>query len=421
MKKSRSIKIIKEKGLKEFIKYKKNKIYTKYERKFNINIFTPYLLKFCKPLKNDYKFILFSYGASGHWAFKSFLSYCGLKDFTLFRDNYSFYKDFKDFKEENYYIEFFCYHSLKARYKQIKYILDEKKPIIMLTRDPISRLKTMVNHGFQVLEEYGEKNELKNFDLDFKNIKTNLDRARYADKIDYNNNLKKPEISSIYFVINKEFGYNYFSNIKLIKNTNITYIDTKDLSKEKAFNTMEKLAKSFDFEKPNEKDKYKFEQKFWNDFVYLLPYRLLIDNNILIIVADENRVFLDNDENYTYIKENLIDIKKYLVDDKNKLFDKISINIQNSNWQIIQNNEILIDKLKKYFKEFMMVLEEKVNERKNNLVTEEDVLNFLKEHKDIRDKLKNILDYELQHIKENRPDIIDSWEYYQKFIKLYKE
>ncbi|MGM9238012.1 DUF2972 domain-containing protein, partial [Campylobacter jejuni] len=97
-----------------------------------------------------------------------------------------------------------------------------------------------------------------------------------------------------------------------------------------------------------------------------------------IVVADENRVFLDNDENYTYIKENLIDIKKYLVDDKNKLFDKISINIQTSNWQIIQNNEILIDKLKKYFKEFMIVLEEKVNERKNNLVTEEDVLNFLK-------------------------------------------
>ncbi|EAJ8782512.1 DUF2972 domain-containing protein, partial [Campylobacter jejuni] len=105
----------------------------------------------------------------------------------------------------------------------------------------------------------------------------------------------------------------------------------------------------------------------------------------------------------------------------NKLFDKISINIQTSNWQIIQNNEILIDKLKKYFKEFMIVLEEKVNERKNNLVTEEDVLNFLKEHKDIRDKLKNILDYELQHIKENRPDIIDSWEYYQKFIKLCNE
>nr|WP_251824178.1 hypothetical protein [Campylobacter jejuni] len=62
MKKSKSIQIIKQQGIAEFIKYKKNKIYTKYEKKFNINIFTPYLLKFCKPLKDDYKFILFSYG-----------------------------------------------------------------------------------------------------------------------------------------------------------------------------------------------------------------------------------------------------------------------------------------------------------------------------------------------------------------------
>lgn len=49
MKKSKSIQIIKQQGIAEFIKYKKIKIYTKYEKKFNINIFTPYLLKFCKP------------------------------------------------------------------------------------------------------------------------------------------------------------------------------------------------------------------------------------------------------------------------------------------------------------------------------------------------------------------------------------
>lgn len=85
MKKSKSIQIIKQQGIAEFIKYKKNKIYTKYEKKFNINIFTPYLLKFCKPLKDDYKFILFSYGVSGHWAFKSFLKYCELDDFVYIR------------------------------------------------------------------------------------------------------------------------------------------------------------------------------------------------------------------------------------------------------------------------------------------------------------------------------------------------
>ncbi|EAH6631153.1 DUF2972 domain-containing protein, partial [Campylobacter jejuni] len=29
------------------------------------------------------------------------------------------------------------------------------------------------------------------------------------------------------------------------------------------------------------------------------------------------------------------------------------------------------------------------------------------------------LDYELQHIKEHRPGIINSWEYYKKFLEIF--
>lgn len=51
-------------------------------------------------------------------------------------------------------------------------------------------------------------------------------------------------------------------------------------------------------------------RKFWNELYYLLPYRLIVDNDILIIVSDENKVFLDNDKHYNKIKDDLIDIKK---------------------------------------------------------------------------------------------------------------
>lgn len=51
----------------------------------------------------------------------------------------------------------------------------------------------------------------------------------------------------------------------------------------------------------------------------------------------------------------------------------------------------------------MIILEEKANARLEHMVKEEDVLNYLKEHQDLRQKLKNILDYELQHIREHRP------------------
>ncbi|EEL0773504.1 DUF2972 domain-containing protein, partial [Campylobacter jejuni] len=36
-------------------------------------------------------------------------------------------------------------------------------------------------------------------------------------------------------------------------------------------------------------------------------------------------------------------------------------------------------------------------------------------------KLKELLDYELQHIKQHRPDIVASWKYYQEFERMCKE
>ncbi|EAH6971378.1 DUF2972 domain-containing protein, partial [Campylobacter jejuni] len=50
-----------------------------------------------------------------------------------------------------------------------------------------------------------------------------------------------------------------------------------------------------------------------------------------------------------------------------------------------------------------------------------DVLNYLKENKELRVKLKNILDKELVHIKQHRPDIVASWKYYQEFEQMCKE
>ncbi|MCR6577709.1 DUF2972 domain-containing protein [Campylobacter insulaenigrae] len=415
--KSRSLVVMKQKGFMEFIKYKKNKIYTKYEKRFNINIFTPYLLKFCKPLNDDYKFIALMYGLSGHWALETFLSYCGIDGFKLFEDNYCFYKNFKTFNKKDYYLEIVLYSRKKPTYKSINRILDENKPLLILTRDPISRLKTNINHGGRIPENYFDGDGLKNFHLYDKNIKDNLDRIRYKDKNGHIKS-KNPDLFSLYFLID-DMGFNYFSNTNLLKNKSVFYIDTKELSEENAFSTIKKLSKQFNFNEPNENIKHKFEQKVWNEFIYFLPYRLVIKDKILLIISDENRVFLDGEE-YDQIRSNLIDIKVNLINNQHKLFKKISINIQKQDWKNIKNDEKLINELKQYLEEFLIILDEKVNERKCNQIKEDDVLDFFKEYKDVRNKLKNILDYELQHIKQTRPDIIDSWNYYKKFEALFK-
>ncbi|MCW1341923.1 DUF2972 domain-containing protein, partial [Campylobacter jejuni] len=66
-------------------------------------------------------------------------------------------------------------------------------------------------------------------------------------------------------------------------------------------------------------------------------------------------------------------------------------------------------------------LEERIELEKAKLFKEEDVLNYFKENKELRLKLKNILDKELVHIKKYRPDIVASWKYYQEFEKMCEE
>ncbi|HEC1750942.1 TPA: DUF2972 domain-containing protein, partial [Campylobacter lari] len=70
---------------------------------------------------------------------------------------------------------------------------------------------------------------------------------------------------------------------------------------------------------------------------------------------------------------------------------------------------------------FLISLETKIKEKENGLIKEKDILDYLRYDKKLRQKLKNILDFELTHIKQYRPDIVASWRYYQEFEKMCKE
>lgn len=57
---------------------------------------------------------------------------------------------------------------------------------------------------------------------------------------------------------------------------------------------------------------------------------------------------------------------------------------------------------------------------KQKLINEEQILAYLKENPSLCEKYKKMFDEELEHIKENRPDIVASWKYYAKFEKICK-
>ncbi|EAW7533407.1 DUF2972 domain-containing protein, partial [Campylobacter jejuni] len=157
-------------------------------------------------------------------------------------------------------------------------------------------------------------------------------------------------------------------------------------------------------------------------FVYLLPKTLIIEKSFIkekfhTIVKENVKILITQSQFLNSSESSMINITC--------LFDNI---ITLNNILIyIKHEEGLLKNL--YFITFIrrylgivvkkLLIHSRFEELK--LFKEKDVLNYLKENKELRVKLKNILDKELVHIKQHRPDIVASWKYYQEFEQMCKE
>ncbi|EJM0518577.1 DUF2972 domain-containing protein, partial [Campylobacter jejuni] len=74
-----------------------------------------------------------------------------------------------------------------------------------------------------------------------------------------------------------------------------------------------------------------------------------------------------------------------------------------------------------YLRKFMIVFENKIKEEKKKLFSENDILNYLRDNKQVRIKLKNVLKHEINFTKKTNQKIVASWKYYQEFEKMCKE
>ncbi|EAK2008483.1 DUF2972 domain-containing protein, partial [Campylobacter jejuni] len=110
-------------------------------------------------------------------------------------------------------------------------------------------------------------------------------------------------------------------------------------------------------------------------------------------------------------------INHLVLDFDNPFYDLLFISINKE--QMLSNDLIIF--LKQYMFNFTIALDKKVKFLQSNLLSKEKCIDYLKNKKEIRKKLKKILDEELVHIKQHRPDIVASWKYYQEFEKMCKE
>lgn len=57
---------------------------------------------------------------------------------------------------KKYYVEIAWYQSIQLKYKHMNKIFNKNRPVVILTRDSICRLKTMATYGYYKIEEYGK-------------------------------------------------------------------------------------------------------------------------------------------------------------------------------------------------------------------------------------------------------------------------
>ncbi|OEW41321.1 capsular biosynthesis protein, partial [Campylobacter sp. BCW_6464] len=374
------------------------------------------------PLPDNYEFVFLSGGLSGRAAMMSFFNVCDIgylyHHMDLMKNRYIDYYHFSRI-ENLYSIITYGQHSLMQNID--KYLtLINKIPILFLVRDPISRLKTGVNHP--ILNPKSIKEICLNNDYSdvFKN-------KMYVGDIGKNFYYsEKPSMKYLSRWINEDTMYQT-SLCLLFPNRDITYIDMEEIKPAKAFDTMCDLANKFGFKKPM--DKKFFKGVMNGDLAGFIPINLFIDKKNLIY--NNKVIYKDNDSIHLQITSiNLIEFYKQSKEyinftkeffDKPLKYENLGIFLKPQELERLRQDSKLFDVTKRYLNNFIEALEERIELEKAKLFKEKDVLNYLKENKELRVKLKNILDKELVHIKQHRPDIVASWKYYQEFEKMCKE
>ena len=84
----------------------------------------------------------------------------------------------------------------------------------------------------------------------------------------------------------------------------------------------------------------------------------------------------------------------------------------------MQTKQELFKATREYLQGFLKELENRANIENNKRLDENDILERFRQDSTLAMKYKKIFDKELAHIKENRPDIVASWDYYQGFERI---
>ncbi|HED6757495.1 TPA: DUF2972 domain-containing protein [Campylobacter coli] len=341
------------------------------------------------PLPDRYKFIILTFGLTGHSAMLHALKSYGVK-IQEFSDNY------RELYVENLNIRYDClsliYFTEDQFIRSVKYLfLLPNVDVLILTRDPISKLKSGLNHGWLKCKDCYVDSEIP--------IEQMLDRVDYA--------FYKKNTISMDCLLNKWLDghiWRYDSIIQYLTSNNILYLDIEDIMPYNINNTFDLLKKRFDFNKTPSKD---IQFILFGNYRYIIPLVVKFKLHNITVFIEQKQFMTHNNIN--------LDI---LLGKKHRLLNDISFSVSKLDYKKISKNNFIIKELSSFQDVFLEKLNYKVIEIEKKKYTESDILEYLRTNSAIRVKMHRLFKKEFNHIKQHRPDIVASWKYYQEFEKM---
>ena len=388
-------------------------------------------------IPHHYDCLYISNGLSASAATEMFFKTCNVNfiHFPLLR-NKEFYKNLltkynnqkKNVISLGYgsFMSGYCLYDIQNA-KHLKELLPKNIPFFYIVRDPISRIKSALNHLA------GSKNIFfKKFNLTF-SYQNLIPQAKYWCSDDSRPSFGLFKTSSFFnndyqwwmiwwqtFLASDSIFSTFKDNIGLVH-----CINFDDLTGKKGITSFCKAAEFFKFDLPENTEI--FGNKVWNAMQGFLPSTLYIHSDDLS-KTEASEESLDKEGGFNIIitlPSHLKEEEKSLMDISNEIEEnlmrdetRILMLIKENDLKNLKENTPLYQRTIQFLKGYVDAIQNEIERRKSVVFKEEDVLEFFKNNKEQRLFIKNILDNELNYIKQNHPDYIARWKYYLAFEKL---
>ncbi|MDO4674881.1 DUF2972 domain-containing protein, partial [Campylobacter sp.] len=356
------------------------------------------------PLPRRYEFVFCASHGTGTSALFAFLKRCEV--------TWLEYHSWEDLSAFRVYVYFFAhllaipgykilvFKYLPCGYKKLFALMDKKVDALFLLRDPFENWASYCNFSGR-RDNFCESISWREDVRTAMDVFCFLNFPTSAPKMDENLLCAWERLDGQ----NKENCGHLFEShvIKWTKNLqNLHFIQTKDLHKMTAFETMKRLSKIFSFELLG--DARLFEEQKVSNLNILFPRTIVFEHGCTIKIQT---IYAGWDEG------EFVDLKDRLYPRGGVFFDEIVLLVEREKLALIDEKSLV-----EYFKKFQLAIKERLDLQATYKLSPEHILSLFKKPSETRKKLKKLFDENFHPFKKYCPEIIASWKYYQEFERL---